>query len=373
MVLEFFLKWVQTARVGERAAAAAALARAYCQGTLALEERCAAEAAMVFLLDDPSSRVRAALGETLSLSPRAPAQVVAALAGDQADVAAPVVARSPVLSEAQLIDIFAVAPCSIRALIAARVTVSMPLAAAIAELGDAQACLALLRNEGADVASVSFGRLVERFAGDAPVREALTAHPDLPPSCRHALLVKLGDVLKDAPFVVAMMGQARAERAVREACQRSSMMLIEATPASEHAALVEHLRLRGELTHGFLVRAVAQGRIDFFGAALVALTGRAFAHIRAALAGGANGALRALFSEAGLAAGLHGVILRALKIWREVAQSRRSAGVQEVAFQMLEELGGAAAAGELATLLRRIHLDAARANARSHALALAAA
>jgi hypothetical protein len=40
---------------------------------------------------------------------------------------------------------------------------------------------------------------------------------------------------------------------------------------------------------------------------------------------------------------------------------------------MLKELGGQAAQGELASLVKAIHLDALRENARGHALAIAAA
>ena len=76
IVVSHFLKWVHTAKVAERAAAAAALARAYVDRDLPFEDRCAAEAALTLLLDDPSSKVRLALAETLSMSHHAPAQIV---------------------------------------------------------------------------------------------------------------------------------------------------------------------------------------------------------------------------------------------------------------------------------------------------------
>lgn len=373
MVIDFFLKWVRTARVSERAAAAAALARAYCQGEISFEDRCAAEAALTFLLDDPSARVRAALADALSMSPGAPFHIVAALAGDQPVVAAPIIARSPLLSDVDLIDRFAAALPPTQRLIAGRASVSMPLCAAIAELGDEDACLSLVRNDGADIAAVSFRRIVERHGDRPALREALAAHPKLPSDCRHVLLAALADAFRHAPLLTAVMGTERAARTVREACQKSALTLIEATPAAEHGALVEHMRLRGDLTSAFLVRAVAHGRIDFFGTVLTALTGRRMERIRAALAAGADGALSALFRHAGLAQPIHAVILRALKVWREVALARRSAGTQEVSFLMLQELGGPSATGELATLLRSIHLDASRANARRHALELQAA
>ena len=76
--------------------------------------------------------------------------------------------------------------------------------------------------------------------------------------------------------------------------------------------------------------------------------------MRALLAGGHDVALQALFRNAGLAAATHGVILRALKVWREVANGKRVAGVQEVSWLMLKELGGQSAEGDLAGLVKSI-------------------
>ena len=105
----------------------------------------------------------------------------------------------------------------------------------------------------------------------------------------------------------------------------------------------------------------------------MALTGQSEQRVRSLLAGGNDVALQALFTSAGLSPGMHGVMLRALKVWREVANGKRVAGVQEVSWLMLREIGGQQAAGDLATLIKSIHLDALRQNARGHALAIAAA
>lgn len=371
MVVGHFLKWIGTARVSERAAAANALSRAYVERDLPFEERCAAEAALTLLLDDPSAKVRLAMAEALSMSRHAPIQVIAALASDQPEVAAFVLARSPLLTDADLVDRVAAGSRATQKLIAGRPSVSMELAAAIAEIGKPEACAELIANSGAAIAALSFRRMAERHGHLPSVREAMIADSRLPADCRHMLLVKLGDALKQAPLVAALMG-ARADRIMRDACVKASLTVIENTRAEEHRALIEHLRLRGDLTSSFIIRAIAHGKVDFFGSAMVALTGQAEHRVRALLSGGHDAALAALFRSAGLSAATHAVILRALKIWREVANGRRVAGVQEVTWLMLKELGGQAT-GDLAGLLKSIHLDALRENARGHALAIAAA
>lgn len=373
MVVGHFLKWIDTARVSERVVAASALARAYIEKTMDFEDRCAAEAALTLLLDDPSAKVRMALAETLSMSRQAPPQIVAALAADQPEVAAFVLGRSPLLSDADLVDRVASGTEATRGLIAGRGGLSMSVAAAIAEVGEASSCLALLANGSASIASLSYRRMTERLGHHATLREALLADPGLPSDCRHMLLVKLGEALKQSPLVVALIGKARAERVTRDACVKASITLIDGIRADEHPALVEHLRLSGDLTAAFLIRTLAHGKVDFFGAVLIALSGEAPERVTALLAGGRDVALSALFRRAGLAAAIHAVILCALKVWRDVASQRTIAGAQEVSWLMLDNLCRAGAAADLVALVKSIHLDALRDNARGHALAIAAA
>jgi len=380
MVIRHFLKWISSARVSERAAAAEALARAYLANRIPFEARCEAEAALTLLADDPSPKVRAALAETLSMSHHAPPQIIAALASDQEEVSGCVLVRSPLLTDLDLIDLMAGAPVKIQALIASRPQVSMSLSAAIAEVGEADACLALLNNDGATIAQLSFRRMAERFGHEGRVRDAMLGNRLLPSDCRHMLLIKVGETLRNSPLVIALMGQARAERITREACRKASLTLIDSTSAHEHAALIEHLRLRGDITPAFIVRLVAHGKVDFFGSVLIALSGHSEARIRTILASGRDVAVTALFRECGLAKPLPGVLLRALKVWREVANGKRVAGAQEVSWLMLREINAAPgqagpveADREVVTLVKAIHLEVLRENARGHALSIAAA
>ncbi len=380
IVVRHFLKWIETARVSERIAGASALARAYVNHDLPFEDRCAAEAALTLLLDDPSPKVRGALAEALSMSRHAPPQVISALAADQAEVAALVLARSPLLNDSDLVDRVAEGDEPVRTLVAMRPSLSMQVSAAIAEIGEVESCLELLANRGAEIAALSFRRLVERHGRDGRMREALLADTRLPADCRHTLLVAVGQALRESPLLAAVMGQARAERVTREACLKASLTLINSTRVDEHPALIEHLRLRGELTPGFIVRTVAHGKIDFFGSILAALAGQGEARVRTLLSRGRESALKALFRQAGLDAGFQRVIVTALGVWREVANGKRIAGVQEVSWLMLRAIdatpgqrGPSEANAQLAGLLKSIHLEVLRENARGHALAIAAA
>ena len=67
----------------------------------------------------------------------------------------------------------------------------MTVAAAIAEIAGPKACIILLANSGADIASLSFRRMAERHGHIAALREALIADARLPADFRHMLLAKL--------------------------------------------------------------------------------------------------------------------------------------------------------------------------------------
>src|SRR5215471_11421053 len=107
MIVRQFLQWVRQAPAGERAEATSALARAYLYSDLSPDDLAAAEGAMIMLLDDPSPLVRRTLAEVFSSAQKAPKVVVHALANDQIDVALPILARSPLLLEDDLVDIVA--------------------------------------------------------------------------------------------------------------------------------------------------------------------------------------------------------------------------------------------------------------------------
>src|SRR5664280_48199 len=137
MIVRQFLQWIRHAPPGERAEATSALARAYLYSDLSPDDVAAAEGAMIMLLDDPSPLVRRALADVFATSQKAPPVVVHALANDQPEIAMAILALSPLLQEADLIDLVATAQPAAQTAIASRAMLPRSLAAAIAEVGSA--------------------------------------------------------------------------------------------------------------------------------------------------------------------------------------------------------------------------------------------
>src|SRR5208282_2679204 len=188
MIVRHFLDWVRTAPAGKRAEATAALARAYLYSDLSPDDAAAAEGAMLMLLDDTSPMVRRALADALAASPSAPPAIVLALAADQPQIAAPVLALSPLFVDADLVDAVATGGAAVQAAIASRAELPCSVAAAVAEVGAAEACLVLVENRAAEIAPFSMNRIVERFGHLAAIRESLLVRDDIPAATRQALV-----------------------------------------------------------------------------------------------------------------------------------------------------------------------------------------
>jgi uncharacterized protein (DUF2336 family) len=370
MIVRQFLHWVRQAPAGERAEATSALARAYLYSDLSPDDRAAAEGAMIMLLDDPSPLVRRALAEALASSDRAPQVVVHALAADQPDIAIPILAHSQVLLEDDLVDLIATGHADMQVAIAGRLGLPRTLAAAIAEVGAAEACLALLENGEADIARFSIDRIVERFGHLAPIRENLLARDDLPMAMRQALLSKLSQTL--AGFVAARqwLGSEHAEFATKDACEKATVALAADTSYDEVGAFVQHLRHSGQLTAGMILRALLSGNVVLFEEALAELSGIPIDRVTAYVHDKNISGFRALYRAAGLPEVAYPAFREALAAMRAGLLIGEQGGASRLKRRMVERVLDACShergeeAASVLALLRRFSVEAAREEAR---------
>lgn len=370
MIVRQFLQWVRQAPPGERAEATSALARAYLYSELSADDRAAAEGAMIMLLDDSSPLVRRALAEAFASAEEAPRIVIDALAADQVDVALPILRHSPLLLDEDLVDLIATGQTEVQVAIANREPVERGLAAAIAEVGGAEACLALLENCNADIATFSLERMIERFGHLAPIRENLLARDDLSMAMRQALLSKLSQTL--AGFVAARqwMGLEHAEYATKEACEKATVALAADTPYEEVGALIQHLRQSSQLTAGMLLRALLSGNVVLFEEALAELSGMPVDRVSGYIHDRNISGFRALYRKAGLPDVAYPAFREAIAAIRAGLLLGEQGGVARIKRGVAEHVLNACAAEagsdnvSLLALLRRFAVEAAREEAR---------
>jgi uncharacterized protein (DUF2336 family) len=370
MIVRHFLQWVRTASAADRADATSALARAYLYSDLSADDRIAAEGAMIMLLDDPSPLVRHALAEALASAPDAPAPVVLALAADQPDIAAVVLERSPLLLDADLVDMIGAGHSQIQAAIARRLELPRSVAAALAEVGSPEACLTLIENALAEIATFSLGRIAERFGHLGAIREALFARGDLPAPIRQALVVKLSETLAGFAVARAWLEETRAQHIAREACEKATVTLAGNSESAEVRPLVRHLRESGQLNPGLVLRALLSGHVLLFEEALAELSGLPLSRVAALVHDRRGAGLRALYDKAGLPASMFPAVRAALQTMQETGFVSEIGGTARLKRRIIERVltaCEAAASSEiepLLVLLRRFATEAAREEAR---------
>jgi uncharacterized protein (DUF2336 family) len=370
MIIRDFLDGIRSASATQRAEAAGALASAYLHSDLSTRDASTAEGAMLMLLDDPSPLVRSALADALAARANAPPAVVMALAADQPQIASLVLAVSPLFVDADLVDAVATGTEAVQAAVAGRAQLPRSVAGALAEVGGARACLALVENPDADIAPVSIDRIVARFGDVAAVREALLARYDLAPSTRLALVAKVSESLVGFVARRRWLDAERARLVAREACEKATVTVAAETPAVQIRQLVRHLRASGQLTAGLMLRAFLSGNVTLFEEALSELSEMPAKRVGTVIHYGGGASLRALFDRAGLPPSTYPAFKQAIEAMREGDLTSEPGGSARLKRRMIERvLTGCEneALDELApllTLLRRFATEAAREEAR---------
>jgi len=356
MIVRQFISWIRTAPAGERAEATRALARAWLISDLTEEDRIAAEGALLMLLDDPSPLVRQAMAEVFAASAEAPA-------------ALPILEYSPLLIDADLVDIVATGNDQMQCAIARRINLPPSVSAAIAEVGSAAAALELIENPHAELAPFSWDRIVERHGHLAAIRESMLVLEGLPAATRMALVAKLSDTL--AQFVVARnwLSADRAGRIASEACERSTVNIAARSYGEDMRGLVAHLRVTGQLTAGLILRALLSGNVELFDAALAELSGLPQGRVNALLHDRGGASLEALLIRAGLPESTYAAFRVALEVSHETGYVDSADGAARLRRRMVERVlthceTDRQAAEPLLILLRRFATESAREEAR---------
>lgn len=373
MIVQQFLQWMETAPTAKRADATHALARAYLFSDVDDDTRNSMEAAMTLVLDDTSPEVRYALAEGLAAGLEAPRHIILTLAADEPEIAALVLSRSPLFIDVELVDIVAGTDEVLQTAIAARPRLSSAVSAALAEVGEQRACLRLIRNEGASVARISFRRMAERFGEDAPMREALLQRSGLPSDVRQMLIRRLSEALGELVVHKSWVDEEKARALTHDACERATVALAAESETRELGALVEHLRVTGQLNTALLLRAVCAGNVALFETALSVLARVPEARVTSLIRSGRAQGLRAIYDKAGLPPMAFDAFVAALDTCRTIAEEGGPKDRYRFTLHMVESVLARyrditdGEVNELTAMLRRFAADQARDAARDYA------
>lgn len=376
MIVEQFLAWFATAPLEGRLRATAALARSFLVSELEDQTRESMEATLTVLLDDPEPEIRRVIAKVMAPSRDAPRHLILTLADGSPEIAAIVLEQSPVLIEAELVDFLAAGSETTQVAIASRLWLSPGLSAAVAEVGDLAAAIALARNPTASIPVASLLRLAERFGRDDDLREAMLGRAHLPIEVRHTLMTQWSEAQALSGADRNGMGEERAVAAASEARDKITVQMVATARAEDLPGFVEHLRGSGQLTTTLLLRAVTLGDVRFLQEALTLLSGLPRRRVEGLVVEGRESACRALFEKAGIPSRVFPAFIAALDVQRDLAREfgpetitqtdehRFAARVVERVLTKCRE-SRAGMEDDLIVLLRRFATEAARDAARA--------
>jgi uncharacterized protein (DUF2336 family) len=278
---------------------------------------------------------------------------------------------SPRLTDAELIDAVAIGGPDEQIAIASREMVPLALAAALAEVGCAEAVLAMLANPHAEIMPVSFARVLERHGEDGRVREALLGHAELPPALRQDIAQIVAGRLTG--FAAGWLSPERAQRITRDAVDTVAIAI-----AQDHGCEIAHelatrLREAGRLTPALMLRALVFGRPALAEAAFADLSGLPLDRAASLLWQRQFAGFPSLYRKAGLPQAFYGAFSAAVMAQAEFAgeamSGARDHSILRRVIAACEESGSAGQG--LLPLLRRFEADCARDAAQALADGLA--
>jgi uncharacterized protein (DUF2336 family) len=225
------------------------------------------------LSSDMEEAVRAELAHRFADASVAPGRLIFTLANDTIAVAEPVLARSPVLTENDLLQVVKTKGQGHLRAVSSRPEVPEAVSEVIVDRGDDHTLGVLLRNGGAKLSRGASEAAVERAVANPELHEAVVERPNLPP-----------DLLNEMYFVV----EARLrQRILEENAKLDPALLEQALSAGRKAmasrdgalppdydqaeAYISELRAAGELTPRVLARFLRSGGMTHFLVALAQL------------------------------------------------------------------------------------------------------
>jgi uncharacterized protein (DUF2336 family) len=148
------------------------------------------------LIHDIEMHVRKKLSEGLADRGDAPRDLVVMLANDVIEVAAPVLLQSPILQDADLIELIMERTTEHRIAISKREHLNEAVSEAFVDKGDQQALKSLLQNDGAAFSEESMQRLVDESRDEADFQELLLSRRDLPEPLAHRMYDWVSEALR---------------------------------------------------------------------------------------------------------------------------------------------------------------------------------
>lgn len=215
--------------------------------------------------------VRRDLVERLADSPDVPHDLIVDLANLDIEIAQPLLLRSNLLADPDLIEIVRRRSQDHRLAVAVRKSLSMDVSDALIETGDGDTIEQLLRNPDAKISMQAFRYLVAESRSIDRLQQPLLSRHDLPPALAHRMFWWVSTTLRS--FIVERFSgdDDQVDTLINEVVDAAGQARPPSSLDAEADRLVERLDMLNELTQRFLVQALRSKRLTVFVAGMARL------------------------------------------------------------------------------------------------------
>ncbi|WP_207480337.1 DUF2336 domain-containing protein [Arenibaculum pallidiluteum] len=215
------------------------------------------------VIRDAERTVRVTLAARLAEDSAVPRALALQLAGDEIEIARPVLLHSDLLGDDDLIDLVRRHATPHQLAIAARRVVSPPVGDALVGTGDAAVAAVLVRNAGARLSPGAVSILAEAAQRSADLGEPLLQRPELTPELAARLYWFVSVEFRRSLLRRFPIPADQLDRALQGTVQR----LIDSSRRGlgpEHVMLADRLHAAGSIDAAVLIQVLRVGRFELF-------------------------------------------------------------------------------------------------------------
>ncbi len=232
------------------------------------------------LVVEAEREIRHRLSERLADADWAPSALVNIMALDEIEIARPIIARSSVLQDHDLIRLLVQATLEHQIEVARRPKLPAPVVEAIISRDEPAVLTALASNDTAEISPDAMRRLIDRSREVVALRSPLARHPRLSSDLAEQLYLLVGRALRDALMGRFHLDPEKMKAAVDDALRAAHRgeadgelgpVELDEDREEMERSLIEKLDSAGQLRPGYLLRVLREGRLQLFVMALARL------------------------------------------------------------------------------------------------------
>ncbi len=260
------------------------VATVYQSGELSTEEREIANAIINAVLPEAELDYRRRLAETLKNAPGLDRAIARRLAEDVMDVARPILAECLALTDEDLVAVIENRGVEHARIVATRPILSAAVSTALIKTDDETVVLRVAANENAAIPTQAYHRLLDRFAENTNVTDAVVQRRALPVAVAERMTTIVTGRVLERLIDKYNLEPARVSALIEHG--RENILLTSFAPgqrAEEMRALIDALHENGLLSSTLILRAFCLGNFAFVLPALSLRAGIQVSNVRALL------------------------------------------------------------------------------------------